>query len=64
MKDLVPFMMEHPFISLFMVCAICDCIVRPIKLWLRHENIVDRGWPPPHCDADGDFKPKPEPDEK
>ncbi len=24
---------------------------------LRVINIRKHGWPPPHCDADGDFKP-------
>jgi len=28
---------------------------------LRHRNIAVRGWPPAHLDADGDFKPEPEP---
>ena len=28
------------------------CINRP----LRHRNIKLHGWPPAHCDADGDFK--------
>jgi hypothetical protein len=28
--------------------------------WLRSRNIKHHGWPPPHCDADGDFAPQPE----
>jgi hypothetical protein len=28
------------------------CINRP----LRAMNIRKHGWPPPHCDADGDFR--------
>jgi FixJ family two-component response regulator len=28
--------------------------------WMRHRNIAARDWPPPHLDADGDFKPDPE----
>lgn len=30
-------------------------------LWsrfMRHLNVRSKGWPPPHLDADGDFKPK------
>lgn len=27
------------------------------RAW-RHLNIRKSGWPPPHLDADGDFKPK------
>jgi hypothetical protein len=33
------------------------CINRP----LRHMNIRKHGWPPVHCDGDGDFR---EEDEK
>lgn len=25
------------------------------RFW-RHRNIYKHGYPPPHCDADGDFK--------
>lgn len=24
--------------------------------FFRHRNINKHGWPPPHCDADGDYK--------
>jgi len=30
---------------------------------MRAINIKNHGWPPAHCDADGDFKPEPEADE-
>lgn len=30
---------------------------------LRSINVVFRGWPPPHLDADGDWKPKTADDE-
>lgn len=32
-------------------------------LWsrfMRHLNVRSKGWPPPHLDADGDFKPEKE----
>lgn len=32
--------------------------------WIRHKNIAAHGYPPPHLDADGDFKPDPEPEKK
>jgi len=32
--------------------ALRYCINRP----LRHRNIKLHGWPPKHCDADGDFR--------
>ncbi len=34
----------------------------PFRFWnrfLRSRNIDARGWPPPHLDADGDWKPEP-----
>jgi len=30
-----------------------------INRLLRHANIRKHGYPPVHCDADGDFKPEP-----
>jgi hypothetical protein len=67
MKDLLPFMMEHPFISFFMLYTVCEAtrqiICHPLKRLLRHLDIKRNGWPPVHCDADGDFKPAPETDE-
>lgn len=54
------FMGSHPWLTFFLaliVLAIIQsmlamCINRP----LRHMNIRKHGWPPIHCDADGDFK--------
>ncbi len=34
-----------------------------LHMWnrgFRHWNIRKHGYPPPHCDADGDFKPEKE----
>ena len=59
MKDIIPFMDAHPYISLFMLWAICQSaatiLVKPIALVVRHLNIRKAGWPPAHCDADGDI---------
>jgi len=49
-----------PFISFFLAVGFVElvkylliyCISRP----LRAMNIRKHGWPPEHCDADGDFK--------
>lgn len=66
MKDLLLFLMEHPFISFFMLIVICNCVIqitfRPWNRLMRHLNIRKAGWPPTHCDADGDFKPAPKTD--
>ena len=58
--NIFQFMSDSPFLSFFLAaiissiihCLLAYCINRP----LRHMNIRKHGWPPPHCDADGDFK--------
>jgi hypothetical protein len=35
--------------------SIVNCLFRLINRIIRHMNIRRYGWPPPHCDADGDF---------
>lgn len=37
---------------LFMVCS--DDLLHTLTLWLRHRTIREQGWPPAHCDADGE----------
>jgi len=32
--------------------------------YLRHRNILKHGYPPPHCDADGDFPEEKDNEEK
>lgn len=39
-------------------------VFKVINRTLRHANIRKHGYPPVHCDADGDFKPEPEEDEE
>ena len=29
-------------------------IIVPIRYWLRHRTLLKHGYPPTHCDADGD----------
>jgi len=56
------FMADSPVLTFFIVVGIGiiltsifnGCINRP----LRHMNIRKHGWPPAHCDADGDFRVK------
>ena len=53
---------SHPFIMLLMV-VVCACAAASPFFFaycaynqtLRSRNIIARGWPPPHLDADGDF---------
>lgn len=37
---------------LFLVCS--EDLLHALTLWLRHRTIRERGWPPAHCDADGE----------
>lgn len=60
MKDLLDFMGEHPWLILLFSLLIAQiawgvlyCL--PSRL-IRHFNVRKAGWPPPHLDADGDFK--------
>jgi len=54
------FMSDSPVLTFFLAIIIVGglrvvfamCISRP----LRHMNIRKHGWPPAHCDADGDFR--------
>ena len=50
------FMLDSPWLSFFMALIICITIQFSINRPLRHMNIRKHGWPPAHCDADGDFK--------
>tara|TARA_R110000850_G_scaffold48912_2_gene120944 strand:- start:4455 stop:4658 length:204 start_codon:yes stop_codon:yes gene_type:complete len=59
MKELYVFIASSPWLAFFiaiifsvLIIRILDiCISRP----LRHMNIRKHGWPPEHCDADGDI---------
>jgi hypothetical protein len=37
-----------------LLSAIIQCLFNCWNRWLRSRNIKHHGWPPPHCDADGD----------
>jgi hypothetical protein len=60
MKDILAFAGEHPVLFTFILLAICSVVntltFRPFNRWIRSRNIASKGWPPPHLDADGDFK--------
>lgn len=58
------FMGEHPILTVILTMIIAPLIFHTIRLiifilpnWIiRHMNIRKHGWPPEHCDADGDFE--------
>lgn len=44
------------FIGLFMFAVTLNFFMNIWNRTLRHWNIRKHGYPPAHCDADGDFK--------
>ena len=58
--DIFNFMSDSPFLTFFLVLIAGEVIVRVVvnlpNRVLRHWNIRKHGYPPSHCDADGDFK--------
>ena len=58
------FMSESPLLTFFMFYMLTATAFRCWNCFMRHLNIRKHGWPPAHCDADGDFKPDPEPEDE
>ncbi len=64
MHQIIITLCESPFLTFFCfsvlcisVCSIVETVIfRPINRFIRHRNIKAHGWPPPHCDADGDLR--------
>jgi len=54
------FMSESPFLTFFLALMVTNMLFRMWNRMLRCLNIRKHGWPPIHCDADGDFKSDPE----
>lgn len=57
MKDVLDFIGEHYLTTIILVYLLCGLIGNCINRVFRHWNIRKHGYPPPHCDADGDFRP-------
>ena len=58
MVDLFQFMSDSPWLTFFLAIIAGDVMVKLPNRILRHLNIRKHGYPPAHCDADGDFKPE------
>lgn len=77
--NIYEFMIEMPWLSfclailplypicrfLYLTYRVCHVVLfcLPNRM-LRSRNIRKSGWPPEHCDADGDFRPVPAPPEE
>ena len=60
MMNILEFMTTNPWLTFFLALILLG-IIESIGKYLinrplRHRNIRLHGYPPPHCDADGDFK--------
>jgi hypothetical protein len=55
--NIFQFMSESPFLTFFLFYMVYLTINTAVRAWVRSRNIKHHGWPPPHCDAEGDFKP-------
>lgn len=61
MTNVWQFMDAHPVLTFFLALIASEVAIRvainlPNRI-MRHWNIHKHGYPPPTCDADGDFKP-------
>ena len=58
--NIYQFMSNSPYLTFFLaliaVAAFKYILVFCVNRPLRSRNIRLHGWPPKHCDADGDFK--------
>ena len=61
MNQLITFSTAGPWnffmaaVLIYIIIALpFQLVVRCWNRWLRSRNIREHGWPPPHCDADGD----------
>lgn len=50
------FMSGSPWLTFFLLYITLTLIFKMTNRYFRHRNIKAHGWPPEHCDADGDFK--------
>lgn len=59
MKEIIEIMFSGfwPFVGCLIVfAALLKAPIILINVIMRHWNIHKHGYPPSHCDADGDFK--------
>lgn len=64
-KEYIEYALVNPVLTFFIVWLIVMLAAYIVKIiffvlpnrYFRAKNIRAHGWPPPHCDADGDLKP-------
>ena len=53
---MIEFANSSPWLTFFMVFFALYFPFDTLQRYLRHLDIKEHGWPPVHCDADGDFR--------
>ena len=58
--NIYEFMSDSPVLTFLIIVFIFgllwEVLFRLPNRYFRSRNILKQGWPPEHCDADGDFK--------
>ena len=58
--DVLQFMSDSPWLTFFLAVIAAEVVISVVvnlpNRILRHWNIRKHGYPPAHCDADGDFR--------
>lgn len=54
--NIYQFMSDSPYLTFFLVLILIEGFYKIVNRFFRTLNIRKNGWPPEHCDADGDFK--------
>jgi hypothetical protein len=52
--DVYQFMSDSPRLTFFLTLTVLYSLMHGYRLTMRALNIRKHGWPPAHCDADGD----------
>lgn len=55
MNEILTFAGGHPVLAFFVICSAYYLLRYLIVRCFRTMNVVCRGWPPSHLDADGDW---------
>lgn len=50
------FALQHPFISAILFVLSAEILLKISSRFFRLLLVAVRGWPPPHLDADGDWR--------
>lgn len=58
------FMSDSPILTFFLFIIVGSVIKGSIDSICRHRTIQKHGYPPEHCDSDGQFKEVPEEEEE